>query len=140
MMFMPWSKILMILAIYFVVQLAINYLLRKWLKVKRKKLFSYNHLNEKHKKIDWTIRIITIVLLVIGTTINATRIPTEQFWFLQTYFILFMMIFSTETTRAIMEKKYAENRNDYLYTTFQLIFASILVISIFTTDFWGFFS
>ncbi|WP_233569871.1 DUF4181 domain-containing protein [Falsibacillus albus] len=130
----------MILAIYFVVQLAINYLLRKWLKVKRKKLFSYNHLNEKHKKIDWTIRIITIVLLVIGTTINATRIPTEQFWFLQTYFILFMMIFSTETTRAIMEKKYAENRNDYLYTTFQLIFASILVISIFTTDFWGFFS
>ncbi|MBD1383582.1 DUF4181 domain-containing protein [Bacillus sp. IB182487] len=113
--------------------------MRKLLKVEKKKFFSYNYLNDKHKKIDWTIRLIFIVLLFIGNFINVTRDPLESIWFLETHVLLFVFIIASETTRAIMEKRFAENKNDYIFTTLQLVFMSISFLSLFTTNFFGWF-
>ncbi|WP_318153124.1 DUF4181 domain-containing protein [Metabacillus arenae] len=134
-----WLKLFLVLAIYVLLLFLFDKVMRKLLKVEKKKFFSYNYLNDKHKKIDWTIRLIFIVLLFIGNFINVTRDPLESIWFLETHVLLFVFIIASETTRAIMEKRFAENKNDYIFTTLQLVFMSISFLSLFTTNFFGWF-
>nr|WP_255731303.1 DUF4181 domain-containing protein [Solibacillus sp. MA9] len=117
----------------------INKFLRKWLNVKKKKLFSYNHVNDKHKKIDWTIRIIFIFFLFISFFINVNRDPLEHIWFLETHILMFVFIIVSEIVRVIMEKRYAENKNDYIFSAIQLVVISIFLLSVFSTDFYGLF-
>ncbi|WP_421385220.1 DUF4181 domain-containing protein [Bacillus salacetis] len=116
----------------------INTVLRKWLNVERKPLFSYNHINEKHKKTDWIIRISSVVLIFAGFIINVSLAPSEQIWFLQTHYILFGFIIASETARAVYEKKYLPDQNDYLFTTIQMVFVTALLLTAFMTDFYGF--
>ncbi|MGM0890070.1 MAG: DUF4181 domain-containing protein [Bacillota bacterium] len=130
-------KLILVLSIFGLFLFFINKVLRKWLNVEKKKLFSYGHVNDKHKKIDWTIRIICIVFLSIGFFTNVKRDPLEHIWFLETHILLFVFIIASETARVIMEKRYAENRNDYIFSTIQLVIISIFLLSVFTTDFFG---
>ncbi|MFP7226492.1 DUF4181 domain-containing protein, partial [Priestia filamentosa] len=90
-------RFISLLAIILLFWISFNTIMRKWLKVKKKKLFSYNHVNEKHKKMDWTIRIITIASILIGFIINISRDSTDWFWFLQSWVILFIFIVVSET-------------------------------------------
>ena len=130
-------KLILLLSIFGLFLFFFNKFLRKWLNVEKKKLFSYGHVNDKHKKIDWTIRIIFIVFLFIGFFTNVKREPLEHIWFLETHILLFVFIIASETARVIMEKRYAENRNDYIFSTIQLVIISIFLLSVFTTDFFG---
>jgi len=114
-------------------------IVRRILKVEKKKMFSYNHLNEWHKKIDWTIRIVFIVVMIVGVIINSSRFPLNPILFLEPYFLLIMLTFSTEIVTAVMEWKYAENRNSYIFTVLQLIFIAILLLTMFITGFFGLF-
>ena len=57
-------KLILLLAIILILFFVFNTIMRKWFKVDKKKFFSYNHVNEKHKKVDWTIRIITVVIIL----------------------------------------------------------------------------
>ena len=130
-------KLILLLSIFGLFLFFFNKVLRKWLNVEKKKLFSYGHVNDKHKKIDWTIRIIFIVFLFIGFFTNVKREPLEHIWFLETHILLFVFIIASESARVIMEKRYAENRNDYIFSTIQLVIISIFLLSVFTTDFFG---
>jgi uncharacterized membrane protein YoaK (UPF0700 family) len=130
-------KFISLLAIILLLWVSFNTIMRKWLKVERKKLFSYNHVNEKHKKIDWTIRIITIASILIGFIINISRDSTDWFWFLQSWVVLFIFIGISETVRAVMERKYAKNPNTYKLTISELLFVIILFFILFKTDFFG---
>jgi Domain of unknown function (DUF4181) len=131
--------VLLLLALYSLFIYIFNRVIRKWLKVEKKKFFSYNHVNHKHKKIDWMIRITFLLLLIISTTINIMRMQKglEKLWFLETYVILFIFIIVTETARAWMERKYAENRNDYKFTIVQLVFICFLLVLTFSTNSFG---
>ncbi|MGM0846424.1 MAG: DUF4181 domain-containing protein, partial [Bacillota bacterium] len=114
-----------------------NKLIRKKLKVKKKKMFSYNHLNEKHKKIDWTIRGSFIILLLVSFISKISLDFQVTAWYLETHNQIIGFIILSEAVRAVMENRYAENSNDYKFT---LIQASIIVfssISIIATDFFG---
>lgn len=133
-----WLRLLLILTGFLFSLFLFNAIIRKWLKVERKKIFSYNHVNMKHKKIDWGIRITTVVALFIGYMISITRDPIGMNGFFHSSFILFSFIIVSETVRAIMEKKYASNPNDYKFTISQLIFIVIFVIILYTTEFFGF--
>ncbi|MHA6260629.1 DUF4181 domain-containing protein [Sporosarcina sp. CAU 1771] len=130
-------KLILVLSIFGLVLFFVNKVLRKWLNIGRKKMFTYGHVNDKHKIIDWTIRFIFIVLLSFGYFINVLRDPINRIWFLQTHILLFALIITTETVRVIMEKKYAENRNDHVFSAIQLAIISIFLLSLFTTDFFG---
>lgn len=132
-----WWKWLLLMAVVILSLMAFNFITRRIFKVERQKLFSYNHINEKHKKVDWTIRLSTIALLIIGFAINSTRNPTEWFWFFQTWFILLLFIFSSQTAKAIMERKYAENRNRYKVTISESVFIMFIFLTLYLTDFWG---
>ncbi len=111
--------------------------MRKWLNVEKKKWFSYNHLNEKHKKLDWMIRITFLLLLLISFFYNVTQDPFDRIWYLETHILLFVFIIASETVRAVMEKRYADNRNDYKFTISQLAFIALSILLFYTTNFFG---
>lgn len=107
-----------------VVIFLLNMLLRKMLGVGKRKRFSNNYVNEKHQRIDWTIRMVMVFAIVI-TAIFA-------FYSIQIYMIFIFVIFGAiqETVRAVMEKKYAENPNDYLFTLIQFPLAIIVIFTL----------
>ena len=111
----------------------------RWLKVEKNKFFSHNHVNDKHQKIDWTIRIIFVAFIVLGSFINVTRDYSERIWFLEPWYLLFGLTILSGAIQASMEWKYADNKNAYIFTLSQLVFGMILVISILTTNFFGMF-
>mgnify|MGYP002655748804 CR=1 FL=1 len=108
--------------------------MRKWLKVEKRKPFSYNHVNSKHKKIDWGIRITFLSIFIIGFFINISREPDKWFWFLEPWFLLTCFIFVLEVARAAMEWKYAENPKAYIVTISQVIFYLLLLFTLFKFD------
>ena len=132
-----WLELLLFLTVVITLFLLFNAVMRNWLKIEKKKLFSYNHINEKHKKIDWTIRIVFLASLLLGYFINVLRDPMEWFWFFETWFLLIVFIVVSETVRAVMEWKYAVNKKDYIFTISQLIFGVTLILIVIYTNFFG---
>ena len=134
-----WLKLIFMIVILLLLFIIFELVMRQWLKVEKKKRFSHNHVNDKHSKIDWSIRIIFIAFIILGSIINANRDYTERIWFLEPWYVLFGLIILSEAVRALMEWKYADNKNAYIFTLSQLVFGMILVISILTTNFFGMF-
>lgn len=134
-----WLKPLLIVTIFGLLLYLFNILTRKLLKVKKKSFFSYNHLNSKHKIIDWTIRITFILVVSIGYFINLLKEPLERIWFLEPYFTLFIFVIVSESARAIIEWKYDTNRNAYIFTICQLLFIILLLLTLFIANFLGWF-
>ncbi|MGE7981529.1 DUF4181 domain-containing protein [Solibacillus sp. NPDC093137] len=131
------TNLILISSIFGLVLFFINKFLRKWLNVEKKEFFSYNHVNEQHKKIDWAIRITFIVFVLFGFFINVNRDPSKHIWFLQTHILMFGFIVVTELVRIVMEKRYAKNKNDYIFTAVQLGVISLFLLAVFSTDFFG---
>ncbi|SNZ17095.1 protein of unknown function [Terribacillus aidingensis] len=132
-----WLRFFFLLAIVLLLLFFFNALLRKWLQVERRKFFSYNHVNEKHKKIDWILRITTIVIILLFAPIVMVTGIDNLNLFIQPGSVLFFFIIISEIVRAVMEQKYAENPNAYKVTVSQLIFLCLLFLSLYTTNFWG---
>ncbi|MGF2616445.1 DUF4181 domain-containing protein [Rossellomorea vietnamensis] len=132
-----WLKILLFLSLYGLVIFLFNTVMRKKLKVKKKKMFSYNHINTKHKKIDWMIRFSFILLLIISCIFNMSQEGVEPLWFTETHTLLIGFILVSEAARALMEKRYAENKNDYKFTLIQTGFIAVTLTSFIATDFFG---
>ena len=132
-----FTSLILILSIFGLVLFIMNKFLRKWLNVEKKEFFSNQFVNKKHKKIDWTIRITFIVVMLVGFFFNVSENPSKHIWFLQPYILLFGLIFVTELVRIVMEKRYAANKNDYIFTSVQLVVISLFIIALFSTDFFG---
>ncbi|QFG00079.1 DUF4181 domain-containing protein [Psychrobacillus glaciei] len=134
-----WLKLIFVIVIFLILFIIFGSFIRRWLKVEKKKRFSHNHVNDKHQKIDWTIRIIFIAFIILGSFINVTRDYTERIWFLEPWYLLFGLTILSEAVRALMEWKYSDNKNAYIFTLSQLVFGMILAISILRTNFFGMF-
>ena len=117
-------------SIYGICLFLINNFASKWLKVKKKKFFSYDYVNDKHKKIDWIIRITFVSFIIIGGFININRDSLNTLWSLQAAILIFASIIVSEIVRIIMEKIYSENKNDYIFTAIQLVVTSIFLLSV----------
>lgn len=95
-----------------------NAIMRKVLNVKRRKFFSYNFVNDFHKKGEWILRISFVIIY----TVIAVNDAMNPFFF---YAIIAFTI-SLSGFRAIVEKKYAENSKDYIFTLSELGFAMMV--------------
>lgn len=131
------TSLILISSIFGLVLFFINKFLRKWLNVEKKEFFSNNFVNQKHKKIDWTIRISFIVVVLFGFFVNVSEDPSSHIWLLQPHILMFGLIVVTELVRIVMEKRYAANKNDYIFTTVQLVVISMFLLAVFSTDFFG---
>ncbi|WP_181349721.1 DUF4181 domain-containing protein [Thalassobacillus sp. CUG 92003] len=132
-----WLRLVLVLAIVFFLWISFNTLMRKWLKVERKKLLSFDHVNEKHQKIDSIIRITTFAILLLGYGINSARPHTNVYGFLQPWSILMCFVVVSELSRAVMKRKYAQNPNAYKVTIGDTLIIILLYFTLLTTDFWG---
>ena len=132
-----WLKLILAIVITALAFYIFGFLMRKWLKVEKKKLFSHNHVNDMHKKIDWMLRIIFIAFIIVGAFYNAERGFSDRIWFLEPWSLLIGLTILTEAVRAFMEWKYAANKNYYIFTLSQLAFGLLLVYTTISTNFFG---
>lgn len=125
-----FAKLILMVSIYGICLFLINKFTSKWLNVRKKKLLSHDYVNDKHKKIDWIIRITFVFFLIIGAFIDIGRDSLNSLWFLQAQILLIASIIVSEIVRIIMEKIYSENKNDYIFTAIQLVVTSIFLLSV----------
>lgn len=129
---------LLILALLLVASYAFEYVMKKLLKVEREKWPSYNHVNDLHRKIDWIIRIVSSIFVFIAFYYYGNTDTPLAFWPFQPLTIFILLLFISESVRAFMEWKYAENPRTYLLTLSSMIFALSLFSLVILTDFFGY--
>lgn len=74
--------------------------------------------------------------MLFGFFINVNHDPSKHIWFLQTHILMFDFIVITELVRIVMEKRYAKNKNDYIFTAVQLGVISLFLLQCFRQTFW----
>lgn len=122
-----WIKLIVIIGSILLLFSVFNILMSKLLGVEKKKSFSYNHVNDLHKKLDWTLRIIYVLVMLFILAIISTQGTAMPMVFLISAAI-FLVI--SETIRAFKEWKYASNPKDYILTLSQLGLAIIVFCSV----------
>ena len=110
------------------VNVAVKLILRKVLKIEKEKnsFFSYNHLNDSHRKIDWAIRIISVIT-IITTNILVVIENYPNYFLLLPIFLIGL----DYPVRAFFERKYAKNPNQYILTLSEgvlMLLAIVLLI------------
>lgn len=134
--FFPGALFILLLVLL-VVFWIFGYVIRKLLGVERMKWFSYNHVNARHKKLDWSVRIIFIILFLISNYYTFTNESTGTYFRLTPWFVLIILLILSELLRAFMEWKYAENKRDYIATIAELLLGISVAILLILTDFFG---
>ncbi|WP_312097686.1 DUF4181 domain-containing protein [Niallia sp.] len=115
-------ELLIVIFVFFVASYVFDLATRKMLKLERRKYFSYNHINKVHERIDWSIRITFMFILLTAFIINYSY----NLWFLQQYVLLLLFIIVSGITRAIIELKYCKKSKEALFTVLQLGFLLLL--------------
>lgn len=115
---------LLILILFTVAFYSFGSILRKKLDVEKAAMFSYNHVNAKHKKIDWTLRIAFTVILLVNLFVYMSE---HTALYIQPYMLLFLFIITIELVRIYMEKKYAKNKKTYIATAAELAFIIVFI-------------
>lgn len=132
-----WLKLIALVGIVALSIFLFDAIMRKILNLKREKLFSNTHINALHKKMDWIIRIIFIIAMIVGAIYNVSRQPMERVLILEPHVLLLLLTYITEMVTAVMQWKYVADKNESILTICRLIFITLLLFIIFTTDFFG---
>lgn len=125
-------KLLLFLIVTVILFIAFHNIMKRIFKAKEIRLFktTIHHVNETHKKIDWTIRFTFLALLLLSYVME---------WML--LHMVFVCAMVTDTVRAIMEFKHAENPNVYKLTIshliFFIVFYAAFLFTIFKTNYLG---
>lgn len=137
--FFPWSLFILLLVLFLVIWL-FGFVIRKLLGVERMKWFSNPYVNERHKKLDWSVRIPFTILFLISYFYYFNNDTFETAWFFNPWFILITLLIVAEILRAFMEWKYAENKKKYIVTIAEMLFMGSVLYLIILTDFFGIFN
>lgn len=116
-----------------------GFVIRKLLGVERKKWFYYYYVNERHKKLDLSIRIIYLSLVIIYSNYQFNNDNVGVAWYFEIWFIIIVFLGTSEMLRAFMEWKYAKNKKDAVATIAEMMFMISIVFLTIKTDFFGLF-
>ncbi|MEG0385593.1 MAG: DUF4181 domain-containing protein [Solibacillus sp.] len=134
----PGAFIILLLVLFLVFWI-FDVVIRKLLGADKRKSFSYNHVNSKHKKIDWSVRITFMILLLLSHYYTFYNNTFENYWYMEPWFVLISFFLVSDLLRAFMEWKYAENRKNFIATIAELLFGLSVILSLIMTDFFGLF-
>ncbi len=134
---MLFWRVLLAMLIFGVIYIGSTYVIRKYFQVEHLSWWSYDHINDEHKRLDWAIRIIAVVLMIIGFIVNLSRGIENELWFFQPWFILFVTILIGQFLRAYMEKKYIENENYYKASVAEAFVLIVVLFITYQTKFYG---
>ncbi|EPD52053.1 DUF4181 domain-containing protein [Paenisporosarcina sp. FSL H8-0542] len=121
-------KLALFVLIVFGLNVVVKLLLKKVLKIEKEKnsFFSYNHINNLHRKIDWGIRITSIITIIItNILVIVENYPN---------YLLLIPIFCIGLdypVRAFFERKYSQNPKQYILTLSEgviMLLAIVIVI------------
>lgn len=122
-----WLNFILIVLVIFALITMVRMILRKvyGIEKEKKRSFSYNHINNLHKKIDWIIRITTAIVLIV-----CLFLITFQNFSINIFLIALIITLGTEyVVRAFFEWRYNENPKQSILTVSEL-FIVILVLFI----------
>ncbi|WP_082687106.1 DUF4181 domain-containing protein [Bacillus sp. FJAT-27445] len=86
---------------------------------------------------DWTVRITFTILFIIFGFYTIGNDIVEIPWYFETRFIILLLVFVSETVRAIMEWKYDENKNAYVATIIEMLFLGFVVAGVIGSIMYG---
>lgn len=125
---MLW-RFLLLAALMISVITFVKFVIRKTLKIPKvkKAFFSYNHINDIHRKIDWAVRITALL-------INVFLIHHVMFegFSINLFLILLALLFTSENfVRAFFEWKFSEDPKQSILSLAEgIIFITIVVVII----------
>lgn len=123
---MIWIKLAIFLLILYILNTTVKLLLGKLLKIEKEKkpFFSYNHINEMHRKIDWAFRITSMIAFLV---INILIIIEDYSIYLIIIASFFYFVLDY-TVRAFFEWKYSQNQKQYILTISEAVLNLIAII------------
>ncbi|WP_422124595.1 DUF4181 domain-containing protein [Planococcus sp. X10-3] len=116
-------KLILFLVVAAIILFLVNLLLRKLLNVEKRSFLSPGFVNDRHEKVEFRLGIIAAVLVAVVTINSGFRGLYPLYATLAAGLLITLY-------RAYMEKKYAENPNQYLFTLLDFTIAVVLVLSL----------
>ncbi|NQD67951.1 DUF4181 domain-containing protein [Bacillus haikouensis] len=126
---MFWVKFGLIAIIVFVLISTVKFLLRKIFKVEKVKrtFFSYNHINDSHRKVDKWVRTFTVITLII---LAILVINYKELSYL--YLIGVITLLTVDyTIRAFFEMKYSKHPKQAILTLAEMFLMLIAILIVF---------
>ncbi|REB07448.1 DUF4181 domain-containing protein [Sporosarcina sp. BI001-red] len=119
------------------VQILTEYVTRKMLKTEKKSILFNQYVSDKHFKIEWILRGVSLAGLVVMSYIYlSTNAPIDTWFTLLLFYLLFMNIVN-ESVTAYMEKKYAKSKNQYIATLIEMVLFSSFLLCIMVANLLG---
>lgn len=111
----------------FILIAIVKWVLRKIFNIEKekKKLFSYNHINALHKKVDWGIRISSSIILIL---LVFYSIELQEFPAILSLNVLVVFTIIDFATKAFFEWKYSDNPKHSILTISEMIIWVITII------------
>jgi preprotein translocase subunit SecG len=139
---MGWgASILLMLLICIAMIIAImlfSWAVRRMLGTGQRNWFGYDHVNERHKRIEWKVRWFFIGTFIVTAAVTmATGAFENRPWYLEIWWQLLVFLVVINLLKAFMEFKYEENRRASVATLAETIFDTILLGSALMTGFYG---
>lgn len=119
-----WTEFIIIILIIILLVGIIPAMFRYKMRADKKKWFSYNHINKLHKKIDWTLRIVYMISLIMSAIFFYTK-P------LLLSIILAVFVLCQIGVQAFIEWKFSENRKNFQVSIIQFGLTFIALAGLF---------
>ena len=116
-----WVELIIILSVVILLVGVIPAVFRYRMGAGKKKWLSYNHINKFHKKVDWTLRIV----FVISVIISAILFNSQPFI---TYIIFGIFILTQIGVQAYIEWRFSVNRKDFQVSLIQLTLTFVTLL------------
>ncbi|MFI8684916.1 DUF4181 domain-containing protein [Rossellomorea sp. NPDC077527] len=129
-------KLLAITALYVILIAIFHRVVSKWLKMKRRKAFSHEVINERHKKGDKLIGNLTVLAMVAGFIMDVSTDVDPDNRFLQPYLIIAFFVVGRLLYKFYMEKKWLRDKRESVYTLMEAGFYTLLFAVAYSTNFW----
>ncbi|TDL32804.1 DUF4181 domain-containing protein [Jeotgalibacillus sp. S-D1] len=124
---MVWIKAALFSLIVLVLNTIIKVILRKLFKIEkeRKFFFSYNHINELHRKIDWAVRLTSMIVSIVIMTLVIIEDHSVNLMLITWIFLIVL----DYTVSVFFEWNYSQNPKQSILTISEgSLFIIVLVI------------
>jgi len=121
-----WVELIKILLVVILLVGFIPAVFRYRMGASKNKWFSNNYINKFHEKVDWTLRIVIVISLIISAILFNSQL-------LITYIILGFGILTQIGFQAYVEWRFSDNRKDFQVSLIQL---KLTVVTLFGFIFW----
>lgn len=126
---MVWMKIGLSLVILFILMAVVKSALRKLFKIEKEKTewFSYNHVNKTYQKVDWLVRMLSTMVLIIVSYLVIFKEYSIIFYLIP----IVLLLVIDYAVRAFFEWNYSDHPKQAILTIGEMVvFATALALTI----------